>query len=189
MRSGYSLHIAAVHFYEDLRDTLSFSDNADVPSGNYTFYGMEGNFSTPGGGLYRIDTNMNAGSFYDGSRVSFSVSPSWSISSNLELGGTYQFNRVLFPDRDQEFNANIGRFRVLAILSSAFSATSFIQYSSADRKVITNVRFRYNPHEGNDFYLVYDEGFKTDLKHDDPLYLSNRSRTVMFKYNYMFNIQ
>jgi len=188
-RSGYSLHIAATHSYEDLRKTLSFSENADVPADNYTFYGMEGNFSTPGGRLFTINTNMNAGSFYDGSRVSFSVSPSMSISSNLELSGTYQFNRILFPDRDQEFNPNIGQLRILAVLSSVFSATSFIQYSSADRKVITNVRFRYNPHEGNDFYLVYDEGFKTDLKHDDPLYLSNRNRTVMFKYTYMFNIQ
>ena len=40
--------------------------------------------------------------------------------------------------------------------------SSFVQYNSAADLVIANVRLRYNPREGNDFYVVYNEGLNTD---------------------------
>ncbi|MFQ6083405.1 MAG: DUF5916 domain-containing protein [Candidatus Aminicenantia bacterium] len=187
-KSGYSGKIAVKLFYEDVSEPFEFSDNADVPVGRYTFYGLNGEFSTPWGRLFNINTTLDAGSFYDGSRVSFDVTPRWNISSSLELSGTYQFNRVSFPARDQQFIAHIARLRVLAMLNTKFSATAFIQYNSATDAVIANIRLRYNPREGNDLYLVYNEGLNTNRYREDPALPFTSSRTVMLKYTYTFNL-
>ena len=40
------------------------------------------------------------------------------------------------------------------MLSTEISAAWFIQYSNTDREIVSNLRFRYNPSEGNDLYIV-----------------------------------
>ncbi|MBN1294708.1 MAG: carbohydrate binding family 9 domain-containing protein [Candidatus Latescibacteria bacterium] len=188
MKSGYNYSLNAVSNVEDLREPLSFSENAWVPKGSYTFYSINCDFSTPGGRLLRLDTSINAGNFYDGWRLSPEISASRNLSSHLELSGTYQLNRVEFPERNQQFTAHIGRLRVLAMLNVRYTLTAFIQYNSAADKVITNLRLRYNPREGNDLYLVYDEGLNTDRYREEPVLPVTGSRTVMLKYSYMFNL-
>jgi len=187
-KSGYSGHFWCAHNLEDLRESLVLSGDTDVPAGEYEFYDIMGTVSTPGGRLFSVKTTLNAGEFYDGRRLSLELEPKRSISSNLELSGTYQVNLVEFPDRSREFTSHIGRFRVLAMLNVRYSLTAFVQYSSAEDRVITNARLRYNPREGTDLYLVYDEGFNTDRRRADPILPITSDRTVMMKYNYMFNL-
>ena len=187
-KSGYAGHFALTHNLEDVRETLWFSDDTDVPVDEYEFYNLMGTFSSPGGRLLNAKSTIYAGEFYDGRRVSLSLTPSRSISSHLELGGTYQLNFVEFPDRNKEFTAHIGRLRVLAMLNVRYSLTAFVQYNSAADKAIANIRFRYNPREGTDLYLVYDEGVNTDRGRDDPILPVTSDRTVMLKYSYMFNL-
>jgi hypothetical protein len=186
-KKGHDSTISIKLFYEDLAESFSFSENATIPRGHYTFYGLNGKFSTPRGNLLFIETTLDAGSFYDGWRWSVGVSPRWNVCSELELSGTYQFNRVLFPARDQLFTAHIARVRALAMLSTKFSATAFIQYNSAIDLVIANIRLRYNPREGNDLYFVYDEGLNTNRYREVPPLPLTSNRTVMLKYIYTFN--
>jgi len=54
------------------------------------------------------------------------------------------------------------------------------------KKVSANIRFRYNPREGNDFYLVYDEGLNTNLKRETPFLPFTSGRTILLKYSYTF---
>ncbi len=174
-------------FQEDVHEEFSLSDDAEVPVGKYSFYGLKATYITPMTRLFFTENELEVGTFYDGWRLSLSVSPWWSISSSLELSGMYQFNRVVFPDRDQQFTAHIVRLRLLAMLSIKFSATAFIQYNSASNTVITNIRIRYNPREGNDFYLVYNEGLNTNRYRQSPIPPFKGNRAVMIKYTYTFN--
>ena len=73
------------------------------------------------------------------------------------------------------------------MLSTKFSATAFIQYNSAIDAVIANIRLRYNPREGIDLYLVYNEGLNTNRYRQDPTVPFTSNRTVMLKYTYTFN--
>ena len=74
------------------------------------------------------------------------------------------------------------------LISSIISTVPGIDLNSAADVVITNLRLRYNPREGNDLYIVYDEGFNTDRHREDPILPVTRNRTVMLKYSYTFNI-
>ena len=51
--------------------------------------------------------------------------------------------------------AHVGRLRVLPMFSTAISASALVQYNSAADRAVANVRFRYNPREGDDLYLVW----------------------------------
>lgn len=186
VNSYYDIKI--VQYNEDVAESFSFSDDADVPTGKYTFNGIKGSYITFQGSPYKITTTIDAGSFYDGRRVTMSLTPIVNISAHLQLEGMYQFNKVEFPDRNQKFTGHIGRLKTLAFLNSKISFSSFIQYNSASDRIITSFRFRYNPREGNDFYLVYDENYNTDREREIPVLLRTSNRTIMLKYNYTFNI-
>ena len=98
------------------------------------------------------------GQFYGGINLQLDLEPTWNLSRNLEFGATYQFNRVRFPDRDQEFFVHLARIRTQINFSSAMSISSFVQYNTGADLLSANVRFRYNVREGNDLWLVYNEG-------------------------------
>lgn len=55
-------------------------------------------------------------------------------------------------------------------------------------RVVANVRFRLNPREGNDLYIVYDEGLHTDIHRLTPGLPHSVGRTVLLKYTYTFRL-
>jgi len=117
-----------------------------------------------------------------------SLKPVANISPHLQLSGTYQINWIEFPDRNQKFTGHIGRLKISAFLNNKFSLVSLAQYNSAIDKIITNVRFRFNPQEGHDLYIVYDEEFNTNKQREFPTLPGSNSRTIMLKYSYTFKI-
>jgi len=186
-KSGWEGKITPQFFYENVPETFSLSDDAEVPEGKYSFYSLNGIFLSISGKPIYAEATLDIGSFYDGWRTSLGLTPRWNVFSDLELSGTYQFNRVTFPDRGQRFTAHIARLRALYMLNTEFSATAFIQYNSVEGEFMTNIRLRYNPREGNDLYLVYNEGINTDRYREVPALPFNSNRTVMLKYTYTFN--
>ena len=44
------------------------------------------------------------------------------------------------------------------MLSTEISAVAFVQYKSTLDLGVANVRLRYNPREGDDLYVVWNEG-------------------------------
>jgi len=185
---GYNGSVLTKIYHEDLQKSFNFSHDTNVPTGNYTFFGMEGKFSTCRGRLYSIGTSLEVGQFYDGWRVTMGLTPSWNISSNVEVSGFYQINKLSFEKRNQNLLAHVGRFKTLVRLNFKFSISSFIQYNSIINAVITNIRIRYNPSEGNDLYLVYDEGYNTDRYRTDPILPVTSNRALFMKYTYTFKL-
>jgi hypothetical protein len=188
-KSGWGGNLQPKLYVENLTESFEISDEVEVPPGEYTFYGVEGYLNTPMGRLFSLIPNFQAGSFYDGWRVSIGSIFSWSLSSVWELSGFYQFNRVEFLDRGQEFTAHLARLRILATFTTKISASAFIQYNGASDIVVANVRIRYNPREGNDLYVVYNHGVNTARYREIPHLPRTDNQAIMIKYSYTFNIQ
>ena len=180
-RSGYSGHFFAAQSRESVDLPLLFADATEVPVGEYAFYILFGSLSTPAGGLWNTEATLHTGQFYDGRRASLELVNSRSISRHLELGGDYLMDWVDFPEREAGFTTHIGRLRGLLMVSTRISASAFIQYSSAADLFIANLRLRYNPSEGTDLYLVYDEGLNTDRNRLEPSLPRSSGRALMFK--------
>jgi hypothetical protein len=174
---------------ESLTSTFELADDAWVPAGEYTFYGLVAAFDTPGGRKRFVNTSFYVGSFFDGWRVSASFRPSWSLSSTWRLNGRYQYSHIQFPDRDQKFINHLVWLRITATFTTKISASALVQYSSAGDIVIANIRVRYNPREGNDFYIVYNHGINTDRLREVPNLPLTDNRAIMLKYTYTFNMK
>ena len=174
--------------YEDLREPLAFTDDVEVPAGAYTFFKVNGDYEMSEGRLLRTEIDVGGGTFYDGWQFTFEVEPTWNLSRFLELSGAYELNRIRFPDRDQGFDAHIFRVRTQAALNTKVSANAFVQYNSAAALVATNLRFRYNFAEGNDLWIVYNEGLNTDRFRGAPVLPLTNDRTLLVKYTHTFRM-
>ncbi len=174
--------------YESLRRPFYLSPDAMVNTGDYTFYDATIYCASPDGGLFYSLLSLTAGSFYDGWNANLNVNARLSISSSLELSTSYSYYLVKFPGRNQKFIAHVPRVRALYMFNTDFSATTFAQYNSAIDGIILNVRIRYNPREGNDLYLVYNEDFNTNRSDFNPVLPFSNSRAVLVKYTYTFSM-
>ncbi len=187
-KSGWGGRLSYQFQRESLREVLEFSDETNVPPGEYSFSGPQLFLHAPMGGLLGFMSMLEAGSFYDGRRFSLRVMPTWSILPDLSLGGQYEFNRLDFAGRNQELIAHLVQLRLVATLDTRFSILTFVQYNSAEDLVIGNVRFRYNPREGIDLYLVYNEVLNTDRLDKIPVPPLSNDRAILLKYSYTFNL-
>lgn len=186
--SGRSLGAEVVARTEDLRQPLSFPENTIVPPGRYTFARVGLRHRAPDGQLLRTEANTSVGAFFDGWRWQGEVAPTWNPSPYLELGGTYQANLVRFSERDQRFLAHVARARVRVALDKQVSTTAFLQYNSAASLATADVRFRYNFGEGNDLWIVYNEGFNLNQDRVVPALPRTDARSVLVKYTYTFKM-
>jgi hypothetical protein len=134
-----------------------------------------------------VGARVDAGTFYDGWSGSVSVRPTWNLSPRLELGAAYELNAVRFPDRGQGFDAHLGQLRATAALNTRVSASAVAQYSSLRDLVTTNFRLRYAFREGNDLFLVFNEGINTDRLASDPTLPLSDSRALLLKYTHTFS--
>ena len=185
---GHSLTLQASRHVEDLEAAFSLSDQAKVPADRYGFYTGEIRYTMPPGWKLRASLSLSGGGYYDGSRRSIQIAPTWNASRYIRLNGFYQYNRIRFTNRGQSFDAHISRLRAEITPNVEYSISAFLQYNSAGDIVVANLRFRYNPRQGNDLYLVYNENLNSDrsIKTGPRLPLSNQ-RTFLVKYTYTFN--
>lgn len=185
-QSQYGLEGGIQIEHENLVEGFSLSDEAEIPAGEYTFMSAAAGIETPGGKALQLSSSLEGGRFFDGNLFGLEISPVWSVSERVALNGTYEYNRVRFNERDQSFDAHLMQLRGDLMLNTKVTFSAFVQYSSADDAVLANARFRFNPREGNDFYLVYNEGINTDRALSRPRLPYSQGRTLLAKYTYTF---
>jgi hypothetical protein len=187
-KSGYSGMFSLSHFFENVADTFSFSKTSFVPSGKYGFNQFETHLNSPKSNKFVLGVDAWAGSFYDGTRLTLGADPSWNIGSSLQLGLRYQHNFLNFKERDQSFSGGIAGFKALVMFTTRISISTFIQYNTAENTILTNFRLRYNPREGNDLYIVFNEGRNTYRDIEEPRLPLFNNRSILLKYTYTFTL-
>jgi hypothetical protein len=169
------------HQYENVTDTFNLSDDVYIPSGKYGFNQFETHLNSPQSNPFVLGVDFTGGSFYGGSRLSFGFEPLWNIGSTLQLGLKYEYNILQFKNRNQSFKEGVAGFKALVMLTTKLSASVFVQYNGAEDAVITNFRLRFNPSEGNDFYIVLNEGRNTFRDIEDPRLPVYNNRSILLK--------
>jgi hypothetical protein len=160
---------------------------ASVPAGDYRW--VEGRLAhtQPGSALLRGTLAIEGGRFYDGHRIGFSAAPTWSASRHLELNGLYQASRITFSERpvgEEQVLVQVARLRARVMFSGALSTAFFVQYASAADLVTLNARLRYNRREGQDLYLVFNDGLNTERTAFEPGLPLSAGRTLLLKYSH-----
>jgi hypothetical protein len=160
---------------------------ASVPVGDYRWVEGRLAYTHPGGALVRGTLSVEGGRFYDGQRMGFSAGPTWSASRHLELNGLYQASRITFADRpagEEQVLVQVARVRARVMFSGALSTAFFVQYTSAADLLTLNARLRYNRREGQDLYLVFNDGLNTERAGVEPGLPLSAGRTLLLKYSH-----
>jgi hypothetical protein len=187
-KSGHELVVSATLHHEALSSAFSLADGVTVPAGTHRFSGASLQYVASDAALRRMGATLEVGQFYDGRRVAVGVTPTWNVSRHLELGGAYQANRVEFHERDESLTAHLARLRARVMLDTRLSGAAFVQYNNSSNTISTNLRIRFNPREGNDLYLVYNEGLNTDRFAVDPVRPFSDTRTLLIKYSHTVDL-
>ena len=187
-KNGWAIQTSLSYNHEFVTETFELSETALIPIGEYDFFQFNGMLTTPFTQYIGAILQWNVGQFYDGSLQSIAIFPHWKLSSHFDLEGLYQFNYGRFTKRDQEFTAHLVRIKALYMLNTQFSIAAFIQYNSLDLLYSGNIRLRYNPKEGHDLYLVYNDLLNEDREREVPHLPFSSSRTLVLKYTYTFNL-
>lgn len=183
-RGAHQLTLTVPFRRENLARGFSLPAGAGVPEGVYTFVQGRLQYRAPPRWVFRPSVTIEGGSFFDGRQVSVTFGPNWSPSKHLSISGNYRVDHVRFSARDQRFTAHVAQLRTEVMVSNALSAAAFVQYNSAGRLAVANVRLRYNPREGNDLFIVWNEGWITDPFDFDPVRPRSDERTILLKYSH-----
>lgn len=185
--SGADLSLSALRVYDEVTHDFSLSDESLVPAGNYTYTSFKASYNMSPGRRLRMSLSSEVGEFYDGDKVSFSLSPTWNPSRHFEINLNYTYNRIVFTERDQLLRADIASATILAALDTKWSLRSLVQYSQVNHKVAVNTGLRYNRKEGNDLYLVYNQVSNTGDHDIEGIALpGTESWSLTLKYTYTF---
>lgn len=174
--------------WQYLSEEFELLDPVVVPVGKYSFLSANFMLNSPGSRPLSATLMFEGGTYYDGLKISPSIQPVWNLGASVELGGMYRLDWVDFPDRSQRLINHIAGLRALYMFSTKISFSAFIQYNSAIDKIISNVKFRYNPREGTDLYLVFNEGRNTYLDREVPTLPLYDHRSITLKLTYTFNL-
>jgi hypothetical protein len=187
-KNGYGILMSLTYNEEGVDENFDLSNDIQVLAGKYAFYGAEATFFTPQSKPYYTILTFAGGEYYDGNRFSFMLSPMLSISQSIQLSGTYQFSYVDFSRRNQQLKSHVANVRLLYMFNIKLSASFLVQYNNITDAFVGNFRLRYNPKEGNDFYLVVDENRNVGNNHLNPEPPSFYNRAVMVKYTHTFKL-
>lgn len=183
LRSGSTASLELKYTREELLESFTLGEVAIEP-GRYLFWygGLKG--KSPAGLPFRCDIEAKSGGYYGGRQFSSTISPAWTLSPHISVRVDYNFNYAFL--KNGIYNAHVVRLRLQPAINNKLSANLYLQYNSDIHQFSSNFRFRYNPSEGVDVYLVYNEGINTDLELEDPRLPRTFSRTVLLKFNYTF---
>jgi len=185
-RSGASVR-SQVGYARERLDAGFEVGGLPIPGGDYRFVDGLVRYSSPSGSDFRFELEAGGGGYFGGQRLGAGAGLFWNPSSHLSLGLQNVANRIDVPAGKED--VLITRLRLGAAVSRRLSASAYVQHNSRPGVLTPNIRIRYNPREGSDLFVVYNEGLNTSLRPDDPdLPRLPRSqiRSLQLKYTYTF---
>lgn len=183
-KMGWTFNSAIVRNTEFITEAFELDDEVEVPLGKYSFWQIQGFWASPFQNLFGVLSDYTIGGFFDGRILSTSLSPRVKLSSHWDLEGFYQYNDIYFSERAIGLKAHLARLKATYMLNTQFSVAAFLQYNSLEGVYTGNIRLRYNPKEGNDLYIVYNDLLNSKRKEHQPFLPFRSSRAILLKYTY-----
>jgi len=175
--------------WDDVREEFDLSDDIVINPGEYKNIGVDANYSTSSEKPLHVETGIYSGTYYGGYRNSFSISPNYSHGNTWKFSGTYQFYRIDFNETNELYQTHLFRLKVWYMYSIKLSAYANVQYNSLTESFFLNAKIRYNHREGNDFYIVFNDGVNTNRMRKVPHLPFSDQRTVLLKYTHTFRVR
>jgi hypothetical protein len=181
-KKGSSFAFELERFSDDLSESFDLSDDIVIEPDEYNNTSASITYETPQVLLASLRTTIKAGTFYGGDLRSINLQPVLVFSKYFQVRAFYEYNNILFDGLNQRFEAHVARLTLKASVNAKLSLSAFAQINSLDEVSAINFRLRYNPVDGNDLYLVYNEVVNNNPRAHIPVLPRSDVRALMLKY-------
>lgn len=156
---------------EQLPVPFEIADGVTLRVGRYRFDRLSGEFESSPNRRVQFGNYSGFGTFYSGSLYQqFNYLRYTSRSGTWQAGLNVEQNFGSLPEGS--FAQRLWQFDTTYAFSTYLSLSSFLQYDSVSRNVGNNLRLRWTLKPGNDFFFVWNRGWKR-------LYLSPTDRGLI----------
>jgi hypothetical protein len=173
--------------YEYLKAPLFFGKDLYVNPGKYFFLQTIAAYEAPAYLKIRFPFGLSYGKFYDGSRMSLSASPSWSINKFFELKTRYNVEYLKFKKRDVSSFVHLASLKLAWAFNLHLSGEMQAQYNTSVNKILANGRVRYHFSDGRDLYIVYNQIYFAERFKETPALPVYEQQQFLIKYMYTFH--
>ena len=148
--------------------------------GTYLYSNLNVSFTSSKRRLVVGTFTADAGTFFNGKKVSFSTDFSGRIQPYAILSLTGSYDYLNLPEKNKNTYLLLLGPKVEVSFSRSVFFTAFFQYNTQIDNFNINARFQYRFKPMSDFYLVYTENYLTPN-------FNTRNRAVVLKFVYWLN--
>jgi hypothetical protein len=152
---------AVIREYDNLSQPFTTAGTI-LPVGEYSWTTATASYSFDRTKRVYATVGGDAGGYYSGDRQALRASLNIQVGKTLLFEPNYTHNRVQLPGRDN-YSSNVLNFRVSHSFSPDFYLKGFIQYNDDRNTASFNFLWWYHYKPGSDLYVVYNQGWDTDL--------------------------
>jgi hypothetical protein len=166
--------------FDLLTDTFSIGP-VQVPAGSYAWRSWNASYSSDQSRRIYGGGQLNAGDYYNGDRRSFGGNLAFLPLETLLVELDYTRNHLMLPGF-AKYVTNTVNTRVSHSFTPDLFVKGFVQYNDARRLANLNLMLWYRYVTGSDLYVVYNQGWDTEIagRHD----LNTRDRSIQIKLTY-----
>lgn len=159
METGDQFSFNWIPWLEQLPVPFAIADGVTLPAGRYRFNRFVGDFKSSPNRRVQFGNTSGFGSFYGGRLYQQTNSLAYTSRRGAwQAGVSVEQN---FGDLPQgRFVQRLWQFNTTYALSTYVSLSSFLQYDSVSQNVGNNLRLRWTLKPGNDFFFVWNRGWK-----------------------------
>ena len=152
-----------------------------IPSAGYSWKSVRGSYTSNQSKPLYGTVSADIGGYYQGDKQTYRAELSLVPKDTLLIENFYTRNRIVLPAA-APYVTNVLSTRVSYSFSPNLFVKSFVQYNDATRTASLNLLFWYIYRPGSDFYIVYNQGWETDVP--GPRDVRPRGRSVAVKVTY-----
>jgi len=152
-----------------------------IPIGGYTWNTFRASYTSNQSRRVYGSFGVDLGGYYGGDKETVRASLDFLPLETLLFENTYTHNRITLPGASV-YSTNVVSTRVSYSFSPDLFLKTFVQYNDARRLASLNVLFWFIYRPGSDLYIVYDQGWETDLP--GPEHLRPRQKSLAIKMTY-----
>ncbi|MEZ5318543.1 MAG: DUF5916 domain-containing protein [Vicinamibacterales bacterium] len=148
-----------------------------IPSAGYTWRTLRATFTSNQARRVYGSVTTETGGYYDGDRATWRTSLNVIPRDTLLVETSYTRNRITLPVTGA-YVTNVLSTRVSYSFSPDLFVKSFVQVNDASRTASLNLLLWYIYRPGSDLYVVYNQGWETDLPGPRDVRVRGRSLAV-----------
>jgi Domain of unknown function (DUF5916) len=189
LKNGAAASLKPYYFEEILTAPLILSAAVAVPAGSYNFEGIKLSVNSATGKPFNASLTTDAGSYYNGNKLSLIAASRWDGSKTLQLQATYRYDNIHFGDGLPSFTNHLASLATVLNFTVKLSVNSLLQYDYVNNRLGANIRLRYNAKEGNDLFIVLTNINNTNRYREIPNLPVLQSWLALIKYKHTFLVK